>query len=223
MRRVDESPPGAPRGGTRWRRSAVVLVPSLAIALGLTVATLRGSVPLNLVVSGQDMKLSSNGGPVQVPQGLTLYPSSIRMKNDGETRGVMIAGLPEAVLTKGLCISLVLSFPGGSWTVRLHTSGRTTARQMTLDARGIEVGEARLKPGREGNKDLPITLGTGGGDLLGIGQEAAQRFGVTAAGAGTLAGLRADAQGAIISGSVNLKGLSVKVNRGRGVGNGECW
>ena len=213
----------APRGGTRWRRTGVVLLPSLAVAVALVIATLRGPIPLNLVVSGQDMKLSSNGAVVQVPQGLTLYPSSIRMKNDGETRGVMIAGLPEAVLTKGLCISLVLSFPGGAWTVRLHTSGRTTARQMTLDARGIEVGEARLAPGKSGDKDLPITLGTGGGDLLGIGAEAAQRFGVTAAGAGTLAGLRADAQGAIISGSVNLRGLSVKVNRGRGIGNGECW
>jgi hypothetical protein len=201
-----------------------VLVPSLGIALGLTVATLQGSVPLNLVVSGQDMKLSSNGGPVQVPQGLTLYPSSIRMKNNGEERGVMIAGLPEAVLTKGLCISLVLSFPiGGTYTVRLHTSGRTTARQMTLDARGIEVGEAKLRPGRDGTQHLPITIGAGGGDLLGLDPDAAQRFGVTAAGAGTLAGLRADAQGAVISGSVKLKGLRATVNRGRGIANGECW
>lgn len=155
-----------------------------------------------------------------MPRGLTLYPSTIQMKNGGETRGVVIAGLPEAVLTKGLCISLVLSLPAtGAWTVRLHTSGRTTARQMTLDAAGIEVGEARLAPGR----NAPIGIGPGAGDLLAAATEAAGRFGVSAAGPGTLAGLRADAQGAVISGSVNLRGLTASVNRGRGVVNGECW
>ncbi|MGQ0467026.1 MAG: DUF6230 family protein [Sporichthyaceae bacterium] len=204
-----------PRGGTRWRRTAVVAVPALGVAVGLIVATLHGPIPLNLVVSGQDMKLSSNGGPVQVPQGLRLYPSTVEMKNGGETRGVMIAGLPEAVLTKGLCISLVLSFPAtGTWTVRLHTSGKTTARQMTLDAAGIQVGEARLTPG----KKEPILIGPGAEDLVAAGV-----FGVSAAGPGTLDGLRADAQGAVISGSVNLRGLTATVNRGRGIANGECW
>lgn len=211
-----------PRGGTRWRRTLAVLAPSLVVAVVLIVGTLRGPIPINLTISGQDIKLSSNGGAVELPRGLTLYPSTVQMKNDGETRGVMIAGLPEAVLTKGLCISLVLTFPAvGSYTIRLHTSGRTTAHQMTLDAAGINAGLATLAAG-DGGKD-PVALGHSALDFLGETSDAHGRFGVSAPGAGSLRALQANAQGAIIAGTVDLNGLKVKVNKGSGVANGECY
>jgi hypothetical protein len=219
---VSASASDLPRGGTRWRRTAAVFGPSLVAAVALIVATLRGPIPINLTISGQDIKLSSNGGPVELPRGLTLYPSTVQMKNGGETRGVMIAGLPEAVLTKGLCISLVLSFPAlGSYTIRLHTSGRTTAHQMTLDAAGINVGLATLAAGADG-KD-PIALGHSALDSLGETSDAHGRFGISAPGAGSLQALQANAQGAIIAGTVDLNGLKVKVNKGSGVANGECY
>jgi hypothetical protein len=211
-----------PRGGTRWRRTGAVLGPSLVAAVALIVATLRGPIPINLTISGQDIKLSSNGGAVELPQGLTLYPSTVQMKYGGETRGVMIAGLPEAVLTKGLCISLVLSFPGfGTYTVRLHTSGRTTAHQMTLDAAGLNAGLATLAAGA-GGKD-PIELGPPARGAFGPTSDAHGRFGIAAPGAGSLRALQANAQGAIIAGTVDLNGLKVKVNKGSGVRNGECY
>jgi hypothetical protein len=199
-----------------------VLGPSLIAAVVLIVATLRGPIPLKLAISGQDIKLTSNGGPVELPRGLTLYPSTIQMKYGGDTRGVMIAGLPEAVLTKGLCISLVLSFPGfGTYTVRLHTSGRTTAHQMTLNAAGINAGLASLTAGADGRE--PIELGRHALDSFGPTSDAHGRFGVAAPGAGSLRALQANAQGAIIAGTVDLNGLKVKVNSGRGVRNGECY
>lgn len=218
----------AMRGGTRWRRTALVLVPALIGVAVLVVATLRGPIPLNLVVSGQDMKLTSNGGLVELPQGLTLYPSTIEMKNGGETRGVVIAGLPEAVLTKGLCLSLVITLPGlGANTIRLHTSGETTAREMTLDAAGIRTSGATLMPtltdGDAGELLLPITLGKDARDLAGTPDVPAGRFGVEAPGAGSLTGLQASAQGAVISGSVKLDGLSVRLDRGSGIDAGECY
>jgi hypothetical protein len=197
---------------------AALLVPSLVLAGVLVAATLRGPLPLNLVVSGQDLKLTSNGGTVELPQGLTLYPSTIRMKNGGANRGVMIAGLPEAVLTKGLCISLVLTFPmAGTYTVRLHTDGRTTARDMTLDAAGINVDLAELNPGGSGSNKIPINIGGPSADSSSDG------FGIAAPGAGSLGALRADAQGALIAGSVHLAGLKVQLSRGSGITNGECY
>jgi len=211
------------RGGTRWRRTGVVLVPALITAAVLVVSTFRGGLPLNLAVSGQDLKLTSNGAPVELPDGLTLYPSTIQMKNDGATRGVVIAGLPRAVLTKGLCISLVLTFPTvGTWTVRLHTSGRTTATSMTLDAAGIVAGPTTLRPGA-GRADLPIAIGKSAAELNGVSDAPADRFGIEAPGAGSLSGLRADAQGAIIAGRVSLAGLRVQVKHGRGPSAGECY
>ncbi|MGQ0625630.1 MAG: DUF6230 family protein [Sporichthyaceae bacterium] len=205
-----------PRGGTRWRRTALVLVPGLIAAAGLILSTLRGGIPINLVVVGQDLKLTSNGGLVELPRGITLTPSTIRMKNAGATRGVVIAALPEAILTKGLCISLVLTFPGvGAYTVRLHTDGRTTAKDMTMDAAGIQVGSARLSAASSGAD--PILIGPGSGSLTG------DRFGVVAPGAGTLTALAADAQGAVIAGTVDLKGLSVDLSKGDGLDAGECY
>lgn len=218
-----DRPVELPRGGTRWRRTAVLLVPGLVAAAVLVVTTVRGGIPINLVVSGQDLKLTSNGALVELPRGITLYPSTVQMKNGGETRGIVIAGLPEAVLTEGLCISLVTTLPwAGTYTVRLHTSGRTTATDMTLDAAGIAVGAATLRPG--GDAGEPIMLGPDAVvDADQLGDDPPGRFGVQAPGNGTLRALQADAQGAVIAGTVDLGGLSVKTSRGSGVENGECY
>ena len=215
--------PAVPRGGTRWRRSAIVLVPALVAAGVLVVATVRGPIPLNLVVSGQDLKLTSNGAVVKLPDGLTLYPSTIRMKNGGETRGVVIAGLPEAVLTKGLCISLVVTLPVvGTYTIRLHTSGETTAKQMTLDAASLQTDSTTLSPSyADGHLLLPIAIGKDARELA--ADAPAGRFGIAAPGVGELSGLRASAQGAIISGTVKLQGLTARMHVGDGVENGECY
>jgi hypothetical protein len=203
----------------------VVLVPAL-VAMGvLVVATVRGPIPLNLVVSGQDLKLTSNGGVVRLPDGLTLYPSTIQMKNGGETRGVVIAGLPEAVLTKGLCISLVVKFPVvGTYTIRLHTSGETTAREMTLDAAGLQTGSTTLSASyADGQLRLPIAIGKDARDMAGVADVPPGRFGIEAPGKGELTALQASAQGAIISGTVKLEGVTAKLHPGDGVENGECY
>jgi hypothetical protein len=218
-------PPAVPRGGTRWRRTALVLAPAL-VAMGvLVVATVRGPIPLNLVVAGQDLKLTSNGAAVKLPDGLTMYPSTIQMKNGGETRGVVIVGLPEAILTKGLCISLVVKFPVvGEYTIRLHTSGETTAKEMTLDASGIQTESTTLAPiFADGKLQVPITIGKDARQMAGAEDAPADRFGIEALGAGGISGLRASAQGAIISGTVKLDGLSAKLHPGSGVENGECY
>jgi hypothetical protein len=109
----------------------------------------------------------------------------------------------------------------GSYTIRLHTSGRTTAHQMTLDAAGITAGLATLAAGSGGKE--PVELGTSALDFFGASSDAHGRFGVSAPGAGSLRALQANAQGAIIAGTVDLNGLKVKVNKGSGVANGECY
>lgn len=203
----------------------MVLAPAL-VAMGvLVVATVRGPIPLNLVVVGQDLKLTSNGGVVKLPDGLTLYPSTIQMKNGGETRGVVVAGLPEAVLTKGLCISLVVKWPVvGTYTIRLHTSGETTAKEMTLDASGLTTESTTLAPiFADGKLLVPIAIGKDAREMAGASDAPEGRFGIEAPGAGQLSGLQASAQGAVISGTVKLEGLSAKVRPGSGVENGECY
>lgn len=219
-----EPAPAVIRGGTRWRRTALVLAPALVAMVVLVVATVRGPIPLNLVVSGQDLKLTSNGGVVELPNGITLYPSTIRMKNGGDTRGVVIAGLPKAVLTKGLCLSLVVKFPVvGEYTIRLHTSGETTAKEMRLDQASLVTESTTLSAFHDGEVLLPIEIGKDARQMAGAEDAPAGRFGIEAPGEGSIRALQASAQGAIISGTVKLDGISVKMHPGSGVENGECY
>jgi hypothetical protein len=228
---ADNPPPRAIRGGTRWRRSGILFIPAIVALAVLAIAVLQGVLALNLVVSGQDFKITSNGARVDTPRGLTMYPSTIRMKNGGQTRGIVIAGLPEADLTKGMCISLVLTFPvAGTYTVQLHTSGRTVAKDMTIDASGLDAGVTDLVPrttdGRAGNGAnvvLPVSIGKNAADLDGVKNGPQGRFAIEAPGNGSLTGLRADAEGAIIAGTAKLSGLSVHIHHGRGTSNGECY
>jgi hypothetical protein len=219
------TPEQASRGGTRFRRSLLLLVPALICTLLLAVAALQGILPLNLAVAGQSFELTSNGAPVQVPQGITMYPSTIKMK-DGSSQGVMVAKLPEAKLPKGLCISLSLTFPVlGTWTVRLHTSGSTTAKDMTLDNAGLNAGSATLAPvfGSGGQVTQPVTIGQNAADLPGGNSSLNGRFGIDSPGSGSIDALQSSAEGAIIAGTAQLNGLSVALHHGSGPGKGACF
>ncbi|MGI8679654.1 MAG: DUF6230 family protein [Jatrophihabitans sp.] len=217
----------AAHGGTRWRRTGVLFIPAIVVLLAMAIATFLGVLPLNIAVSGQDFKITSNGAPIRVPKGLTLYQSTVQMKNGGDTRGVVIAGLPEAILDKGMCLSVVLTFPVvGTYTIQLHTSGKTTVKDMTLDGSSLTSGTANLvprtsdgKPGNGKNLLAPVVLGEDASDIGGP----PGRFAVNAPGSGSLDNLRASAQGAIIAGTADLAGLRVYVHHGRGPSNGECF
>lgn len=216
---------GVTRGGTRLRRSGLLFLPAMGGVLVLTLALIFGLIPLNLAVSGQDFKITSNGQRLTTPQGMTLYPARITMK-DGKPVGVVVAGIPTATLAKGLCISLVLTFPViGTWTIGIRTHHQTTAHDLVLDSSGLNADTTSLvptttdgRPPRADGKNVvtPVALGpsVNGG---------AGRFGVNSGGENSISNLRASAQGAIIAGTVNLKIPSISIHHGRGVKNGECY
>lgn len=209
------------RGGTRWRRSVVLFVLAMLVVGLLTLGTLGGVIPLRLSVTGQDVKITSNGAPIQTPGGLAMYPTQVRMK-DGTQQVTVLAGLPEARLPKGMCVSVMLTFPVlGSNTFRLKSTRETTIEQMTLSADALRATDAKLVPSTETGK--PVAIGRDASDLGGIPKGPAGTFGIDAPGAGQMSDLRATAQGAVISGTAALAGLGVKVAHGRGPENGECF
>ncbi|KAA0023822.1 DUF6230 family protein [Antrihabitans cavernicola] len=222
----------ATRGGTRWRRTGMLFLPALLVVGLLAVGSLFGVLPLRLSVVGQDFKISSNGSAIKTPAGLAFYPSQISMK-DGTDKAILLAGLPEAQLPKGMCISLVLTFPVvGSNTIRLKTTGNTVAKEMTLSATALEANDATLIPSTKDGKPLapdgsniayPVSIGKNAADLNGLPKGPEGTFGVDAPGSGQMSNLQASAQGAVISGTAALNGLGVKLGHGRGVDHGECF
>lgn len=220
------------RGGTRWRRSGILLIPALLVVGVLAVCSLFGVLALNLAVEGQDFKISSNGSPLKTPEGLAMYPSTISMK-DGTEDPILLAGLPRAELPNGLCISLVLTFPGiGSNTLQLKTTRNTTATQMVLSAKTLQATTASLVPSTNDGKPLrpdgsnieyPVAIGKSADELNGMPAGPGGVFGIDAPGSGEMGDLKADAKGALISGTASLNGLGVTVGHGRGTDNGECY
>ena len=216
---------GVTRGGTRYRRSALLFIPAMVAVGALTLGLIFGVIPLNLAVYGQDFKITSNGQPLITPKGMTLYPAQVTMK-DGKLVGVVVGGLPTVELPKGMCLSLALRFPViGTWTIRIKTTGRTTVHDMVLDASGLNAGSTSLVPattdGKAPRKDAsnvktPVLLGpsVSGG---------AGRFGVNSGGANSINALQASANGAIIAGTAHLGIPHISIHHGRGVQNGECY
>jgi hypothetical protein len=209
------------RGGTRFRRAGLLFIPAMVGVLALVLGTLFGVLPLNLYLTGQDFKLSSNGEGLTA-DGLTAYPTQVRMKFDGKTYGVANAVIKRADLPKGLCISLTLKVPVlGRWTVQIHTSGDTVAHDLTLGAVNLNALTATLRGSSTNGKPLaangsnvnPLQLGPSVAGGAGL-------FGVSSPGANQLVKVEASGKSAVIAGKVNLRGVTVNVHRGT---KGSCF
>ena len=196
------------RGGTRFRRSALLFLPAMLGVLLLTLGTLFGVIPLNLYLSGQDFKLSSNGGPL-VATGLKLNADNVQMKFDGKTFRVSDASIQHADLKKGLCISLTLKLPVvGTWTLTIKTDGDTEANDLTLGAVDLSAGMSTLR----GTNANPVNLG--------VIKTSDGQFGVTAPSA-TLQKVVATGKSAKILGTVDLRGIGIpRLHRGS---KGSCF
>ncbi len=208
----------------------MLFIPAMFGVGVLALASLQGVLPLNLAVTGQDLKLSTQGDLVAA-QGLSVYPSDIGMK-DGSRAPIILAGIPEASLPDGLCLSLVLTFPLiGANTIRLST-GDTHVNDMTVAASALSAGTATLYskttngelPARDGsNLESPIILNKDASELPGLSGGRPGAFGLESGGRGTVTGLQASAKGAVIAGTAKLNLQSIKYGHGSGTEHGECY
>ncbi|MFC3575526.1 DUF6230 family protein [Streptomyces yaanensis] len=100
------------RGGTRWKRFAVVMVPSVAAAAAIGVGLAQGALAASFSVSGQEFKVSAGhlhgDGFAQYGGIDTGYTST-----DGKTktvRPVAISSFENATITK-MCQSVKTEIP----------------------------------------------------------------------------------------------------------------
>src|ERR1700743_2794113 len=99
------------RGGTRWRRFAVVMVPSVAATAAIGVALAQGALAASFAVSGQQFKVSAATlhGEVFVQYG------NIDVEHNGTPPPVAVSGFNSADITD-LCQSVVVPTPIGDVT-----------------------------------------------------------------------------------------------------------
>ncbi|WP_052848055.1 DUF6230 family protein [Streptomyces avicenniae] len=103
------------RGGTRWRRFGLVMVPSVAATAAIGVAVSSGALATSLSMSGDAFKvrLARLEG-----EGFVQYGTVITAAGEGE-RAVAVSAFDHAEITD-LCQSVVISLPVvGDITLRI--------------------------------------------------------------------------------------------------------
>ncbi|QDQ13750.1 DUF6230 family protein [Streptomyces spectabilis] len=120
------------RGGTRWKRFAVVMVPSVAATAAIGVALSQGALAASFSVSGQQFKVTAKE---LKGTGFVQY-GAMDVGNSGK-HPVAVVGLDSAEITK-LCQSVVVPVPlFGNVSMTLKAGGGgdpVLAKKLFIDA-----------------------------------------------------------------------------------------
>ncbi|MEU4201659.1 DUF6230 family protein [Streptomyces sp. NPDC045470] len=207
------------RGGTRWKRFAVVMVPSVAATAAIGVAIAQGALAASFSVSGQQFKVTAaelDG------DGFVQYGALDKGK-DGQ-HPVAVVGLNSAKITK-LCQSVVVPVPVfGDVTMRLEAGAgkdKVLAKKLYIDAddlrtnatfTNVDIGVSVDDTGANGKTPGPARPGEGGRGAYLPGSFAQQADHV----------LFKDVKQrawATTAGTFQLSGLNMSVKRGKN----ECY
>ncbi|HWU11909.1 MAG TPA: DUF6230 family protein [Streptomyces sp.] len=154
------------RGGTRWKRFALVMVPSVAATAAVGVGLAQGALAASFSVSGQSFKVRTDS---LVGQDFVQYGNVA--SGAGAHHPVAVSGFSSATITN-MCQSVVtpnLPFDLGSVTLRLEAGTNpkrpVQATNLYLDVaqldanasfKNIDIGVAA---GSLKNKDRPDSIG----------------------------------------------------------------
>ncbi|MFG2649382.1 DUF6230 family protein [Streptomyces sp. NPDC048436] len=126
------------RGGTRWKRFAVVMVPSVAATAAIGVALSQGALAASFSVSGQQFKVTAD----QLDgTGFIQYGALDSGKSGNHP--VAVVGLDSAKITN-LCQSVVVPVPVfGDVSMTLKAGGkggpRVEAKKLYIDADDLKA------------------------------------------------------------------------------------
>ncbi|MFD5147222.1 DUF6230 family protein [Streptomyces sp. NPDC058401] len=146
------------RGGTRWKRFALVMVPSIAATAAVGVGLAQGALAASFSVSGQDFKVSADSleGTDMIQYGSVAQGATLG-SDKKSYHPVIISGFKEAKITN-MCQSLVTATPLGNITMQLKTGhkGRAAvAKNIYLDVAELDA-DAVL-----GDLDIGVAAGDG--------------------------------------------------------------
>jgi hypothetical protein len=119
------------RGGTRWKRFAVVMVPSVAATAAIGVALAQGALAASFAVSGQQFKVKAD---TLHGEGFVQY-GNVDVQHGNKAVPVAVSAFTDATIT-GLCQSVVLPTPLGDVTLKLtagNNGKQVTAHNLYID------------------------------------------------------------------------------------------
>ncbi|MEV0254380.1 DUF6230 family protein [Streptomyces sp. NPDC050732] len=157
------------RGGTRWKRFAVVMVPSVAATAAIGVALSQGALAASFSVSGQSFKVSADKLD---GRGMVQYGGvdvGVDMEGKKAAHPVSVSAFKKADITN-MCQSVVTHIPVlGDVTLQLRAGGGKTpvkaknlyidVAQLKADAEfrniniGVAAGSSTKGPGMKGGKE----------------------------------------------------------------------
>ncbi|MFJ8662576.1 DUF6230 family protein [Streptomyces sp. NPDC093795] len=153
------------RGGTRWKRFAVVMVPSVVATAAIGVGLAQGALAASFAISGQEFKVSTDS---LVGEQFVQYGSVAKGHTlDGKPFGapVAVSGFDNARITN-MCQSVVTPVPGlGNVTLRLtagnsdEAKGGDEDRQVYAEELYLDVSDLKADA-KFTNIDIGVAAGS---------------------------------------------------------------
>jgi Family of unknown function (DUF6230) len=196
------------RGGTRWKRFAVVMVPSVAATAAIGVALAQGALAASFSVSGQEFKVSAT----KLQGTGFLQYGAVDTQHGGKQIPVAVSSFKSAQIT-GLCQSVVIpNIPVvGDVTMRLTAGGTTPvqAKNLYIDLDNLNANATF------NNINIGVAAGdsTKGPGMKGGNEEADPGSFAQEADSATLTDVQQTAW-ATSAGTFKLSGLSMHVSKG---------
>ncbi|MGW5351985.1 DUF6230 family protein [Streptomyces sp. NPDC004031] len=207
------------RGGTRWRRFAVVMVPSVAATAAIGVAIAQGALAASFSVSGQQFKVTAD---TLHGEGFEQY-GSLDVKQGGDPKDpksyapVAVSAFTDATIT-GLCQSVVIPTPIGDVTLVLKAGNdgkKVKAHNLYIDLDQLDADAVFT------NINIGVAAGASGQPGPGIkaGDKADPNSFAQTAESADLTDVKQTAW-ATSAGTFRLTGLSLRLHLGSG---GQCY
>ncbi|WP_405457081.1 DUF6230 family protein [Streptomyces sp. NBC_00101] len=123
------------RGGTRWKRFALVMVPSVVATAAVGVGLAQGALAASFSISGQDFKVTAS----ELTGDDFIQYGNVASGGAG-SHPVAVSGFSHAEI-KNMCQSVVTDIPVlGKWTLTL-TAGTKDKKPVVADNLYLDVSQ----------------------------------------------------------------------------------
>ncbi|MEU6484305.1 DUF6230 family protein [Streptomyces sp. NPDC046887] len=207
------------RGGTRWKRFAVVMVPSVAAAAAVGIGLAQGALAASFAISGQEFKVKADSlvGDDFVQYG--SYAEGKNLKGEDFAAPVAVSGFTHATISN-MCQSVVTPNVPLVGTITLRLTAGTGRDKVVADDIYLDVSDLKADA-KFDNIDIGVAAGKTKKPGIQPGTKANPFGFAQQAKKATLSNVEQKAW-ATTAASFKLPDLSLKLLRGSGEGK-ECF
>ncbi|WP_035845884.1 DUF6230 family protein [Kitasatospora azatica] len=211
-------------GKTRWKRFALVMVPSIAATAGIGVSIAQSALAASFSVSGQSFKVTTD----QLHGTNFAQFGGVDLETNGTPHVIAVSAFDHATI-KNLCQSVVTDLgPLGKWTLVLN-AGQSDDPAKQVQASNLLIDLNQLNADATFNniaigQDASTLKGTatqGWKDHMGHGLPSGATGFAQAADSADLSNVQQTAY-ATSAGTFSLNGLKLNIHQGSGAGV-ECY